>query len=134
MEDLIAAFPGDFFHGKKLILKDRQKSFHGVGRFDLLFEDEFQRNILMELKARPARMEDTDQLVRYRDELVRLGVKNLLMWLVAPQIPRSMREFLDRFGIQYTEIHEVDFCDVAERHQIALDSVPEDREIAMSSS
>ena len=105
MEDLIAAYPADFFADHKLTLKGRQKSFAGVGRFDLLFEDRFQANILMELKARPAKYEDASQVAKYREELERQGEMNILMWLVAPQIPPSVREFLDRFGIEYSEIH-----------------------------
>jgi hypothetical protein len=27
------------------------------------------------------------------------GEQNILMWIVAPQIPNSVREFLDRLGI-----------------------------------
>ena len=69
MEELIAKFPEDFFQRKKLVLKDRRKYFAGVGRFDLLFEDEFQTEILMELKAVQARYEDATQLAKYKDAL-----------------------------------------------------------------
>lgn len=120
MEDLIAEFPSDFFPRKKLVFRGRQKSFGEVGRFDLLFQDEFQTNILIELKARPAKYEDANQLARYRDELVRLGERNVLMWLVAPQIPNSVKEFLERFGIEYSEIHTVEFRRVAERHDVTV--------------
>ena len=44
------------------------------------------------------------------------------MWLVAPQIPNSVREFLDRIGIEYSEIHEAQFRRIAERHGIKLDN------------
>src|SRR5437879_4226021 len=96
MEDLIAGFPKDFFPRKDLVLKDRQKSFAGVGRFDLLFEDEFQSQILMELKAVQARYEDATQLAKYKDELEARGERNIIMWLVAPRIPKTVCEFLDR--------------------------------------
>src|SRR5216683_467067 len=116
MEDLIAQFPDDFFRGHGLILKGRQQSFAEVGRFDLLFVDSFQTNVLMELKARPAKYEDASQLARYKDALQQRGEQNILMWLVAPQIPNSVREFLDRIGIEYSEIHEAQFRKTAERH------------------
>jgi len=122
MEDLIASFPKDFFPRKDLVLKGRQKSFAGVGRFDLLFE--FQTQILMELKAVQARYEDATQLATYKDELERLGEKNLLMWLVAPRIPKAVCDFLDRIGIEYTEIHEAEFRQVAARHGIAFNANP----------
>jgi hypothetical protein len=53
MEDLIAAHVEDFFPRRLFELKGRQGTFAGLGRFDLLFEDQFQNNILMELKAAP---------------------------------------------------------------------------------
>jgi hypothetical protein len=124
MEELIAKFPEEFFPRKKLVLKDRQKSFAGVGRFDLLFEDEFQTEILMELKAVQARYEDATQLANYKDALEGRGEKNLMMWLVAPRIPKAVCEFLDRIGIEYSEIHEPEFRHVAARHGIALDAKP----------
>jgi len=127
MEDLIASYPEDFFPQRNFVLKGRQRSFAGVGRFDLLFEDQFQTNILMELKAVPARYEDATQVAKYKDELTRRGEKNILMWLVAPQIPTSLREFLDRIGIEYSEIHVGEFRRVAARRgvQIASEEQPD---------
>jgi len=74
----------------------------------------------MELKARTAKYEDATQAARYKAELEQRGEKNVLMWLVAPHIPRSVCEFLDRIGIQYSEIHTVEFRNVAQRHGIQL--------------
>ena len=122
MEDLIASFPDDFFPRKHLVLVGRQQSFSGVGRFDLLFEDEFKSTILMELKARTLKYEDATQVARYGDELKRNGCRNIIMWLVAPQIPTSVREFLDDKGIEYTEIHFAEFRRVAERHAFPIQS------------
>ncbi len=116
MEELIARFTEDFFRGAGLQLKGRQQSFAEVGRFDLLFSDPHGTNVLMELKARVAKYEDASQLAKYKDELQHRGVTNILMWLVAPQIPNSVREFLDRIGIEYTEIHEAQFRQAAARH------------------
>jgi hypothetical protein len=134
MEDLIAAYPADFFPNQKLTLKDRQKSFAGVGRFDLLFEDEYQNNILMELKARAAKYEDATQLAKYKDELERQGETNIFMWLVAPQIPNTVREFLARIGIEYSEIHEPTLRRVAARHgaQICSEIAPDPAEVPSS--
>jgi Endonuclease NucS len=115
MEDLIAAHPKDFF-GKEFTLIGRQQSFAGVGRFDLLFKDEFDTNILMELKARVAKYDDASQLGKYKDEMQRQGITAIFMWLVAPHIPQSVREFLDRIGIEYREIHEAEFRRIAQRY------------------
>jgi hypothetical protein len=122
MEDLIASFPDDFFPRKHFALIGRQQSFSGIGRFDLLFEDEFKSTILMELKARTLKYEDATQVARYRDELKRNGCRNIVMWLVAPQIPTSVRDFLDDKGIEYTEIHIPEFRRVAERHAFVIQS------------
>jgi endonuclease NucS-like protein len=122
MEDLIAAYPDDFFPREPLVLVGRQQSLDGVGRFDLLFEDRFKSKILMELKARPLKYEDATQVANYRDELKRNGCKNVWMWLVAPRIPDSVSEFLDDIGIMYTEIHFGEFRRVAERHDSVIKS------------
>jgi hypothetical protein len=122
MEDLIAQFPDEFFSGRGLVLKGRQQSFAEVGRFDLLFVDSYQTSVLMELKARTAKYEDASQLAEYKDALNQSGQRNILMWLVAPQIPDSVRDFLDRIGIEYSEIHEAHFRRVAERHDVKLDA------------
>jgi hypothetical protein len=116
MEDLIAAHAKEFFPRHVLVLKGRQGTFAGVGRFDLLFEDEFQNNILMELKAVPAKLEAAEQLVRYKQALEEKGEGNVIMWLVAPVVPRHLADFLDRFGVEHTEIHEAQFRQVAARH------------------
>jgi hypothetical protein len=122
MEDLIAKYPSDFFPRYQLTLKGRQESFAGIGRFDLLFEDEFQSAILMELKARTAKYEDATQVARYSDELKRQGHKNVIMWVVAPQVPPSVKEFLTDKGIEYSEIHFSEFRRVAERHNDSIQS------------
>ena len=62
MEDLTANYPDDFFLDRGFQLIGRQKSFAGVGRFDLLFVDRFKTNILMELKAISAKYEDALRL------------------------------------------------------------------------
>jgi hypothetical protein len=124
MEELIAAYPEEFLPGHALVLKGRQQSFAGVGRFDLLFSDRYGTNVLMELKAVGARYDNADQLAKYKEALEAQGERNILMWLVAPSIPSAVREFLDRIGIEYSEIHEAQFRRVAERHGV---SIPSDR-------
>jgi hypothetical protein len=119
MEELIALFPDEFFPGRAFVLKGRQNSFAGVGRFDLLFQDQHGTNILVELKARPAKAEDIDQLVKYRDALKDRGEKRVLMCLVAPRIPPTIRELLEDFGIDHAEIHQAQFREVADRHGIS---------------
>ena len=76
----------------------------------------------MELKAVPAKYENATQLARYKDALREKNITNVLMWLVAPSIPRSVRDFLDQIGIEYTEIHEAEFRMVAARNGYAFAS------------
>ncbi len=113
MEDLIANHPDHFFPRHGFILKGRQQSFRGVGRFDLLFTDRYGMDVLMELKAVPAKYDVIDQVARYRDALVDMGSTRIIMWLVAPTIPKSMCEFLSHLGIEYTEIHPSEFSRIA---------------------
>lgn len=120
MEEMIARFPEDFFPGHGFVLTGRQQVFAGIGRFDLMFVDRFQTKVLMELKAVPAKYENATQLATYKDALEARGETGILMWLVAPSVPNSVREFLDRIGIEYTEIHEVAVRRVAERHGAAF--------------
>jgi hypothetical protein len=120
MEELIARFPNDFFPRQQLQLKGRQESLAGVGRFDLVFSDKWGSTILMELKARSLKYEDATQVATYRDELKRNGHKNIVMWLVAVHVPRSVREFLDSLGIEHTEIHVAEFRGIAERHDFPI--------------
>ncbi len=120
MEDLIASYPQEFFPGQGLTLSGRQQSFAGVGRFDLLFKDRFGTNVLMELKAVAAKYENATQLAKYKEALEAQGFRDILMWLVAPSIGSSVREFLDRIGIEYSEIHEVQFRRVAQRYGVQL--------------
>jgi hypothetical protein len=77
MENLIAAYPEEFFPGHSFVLTGRQKVFAGVGRFDLLFTDAHQSNVLMELKAVSARYEDATQVAKYKDALEAQGERNI---------------------------------------------------------
>lgn len=113
MEDLIAEHPDSFFSRNKFTLIGRQGSFSGVGRYDLLFKDEYDYNILMELKAVPAKYQDAHQLAKYKDAFSERGIDKILLWLVATHIPKSVRDFLDNVGIEYTEIHETEFRKIA---------------------
>ena len=139
MEDLIANYPDDFFPDRGFELRGRQRAFAGVGRFDLLFEDRFKTQILMEVKAVTAKYDNATQLAKYKDEMRNRGENHILMWLVAPNVPHSVCEFLDRIGIQYTEIHETEFRRVAERYGISIGSEGQrdegcDREAALKVS
>ncbi len=122
MEDLIASHAEEFFPRRQFLLKGRQGTFSAVGRYDLLFEDGFSNTILMELKAVPAKLDVAEQLVRYKQALENAGQKNIIMWLIAPVVPKHVADFLDRFGVEHTEIHEAEFRQVASRHNYSFAS------------
>ena len=88
----------------------------------------------MELKARTAKYEDASQLAKYKDALEAAGERNILMWLVAPQIPKSVRDFLDGIGIEYTEIHEPEYRNVASRHGYEIKSESEEPPLPVDTS
>jgi hypothetical protein len=116
MEDLVCAYPEEFWQRKELKFVERQHAFPGVGRFDVLFSDRFGNQILMELKAVTARSADADQLVRYQEALSADGHLNIILWLVAPMIPKQTADFLDRYGVEHSQITEAEFRQVAIRH------------------
>jgi transposase len=78
----------------------------------------------MELKAVPAHYEDASQLAKYRDAMEARGDERIIMWLVAPLIPPSVREFLTHIGIEFTEIHECEFMRVANMRGVEIHAKP----------
>jgi hypothetical protein len=66
--------------------------------------------------------------VKYKLALEEKGEKNVIMWLVAPIVPKHVADFLDRFGVEHSEIHEAEFRQIASRHEYSFTSespVPE---------
>jgi RecB family endonuclease NucS len=90
LENLLADHPDDFFPDRQFRLIGRQTSFAGVGRFDLLFEDHAERKWLIELKAVPLKITDTDQLMRYHDEIHESAHSSGLVPCFGPRISRPM--------------------------------------------
>jgi hypothetical protein len=119
MEDLIAKFPDDFdcFHGKGFVLLERQGTLKGFGRFDLLFEDRQHNKVLMELKSGRTEVDEVmNQIDTYRDALVNLGITNILMYVVATEIPKPHRRMLNTAEIECCEISEAEFRRVARKN------------------
>ena len=113
-----------FFRGRGFTLAGRQQSLHGVGRFDLLFADNSARKWLIELKAVPLKITDTDQLLRYYEELQSLHPEDsYIPCFVAPNIPRPVRNYLDGKGLEYQEIHESELQRVARERGVVLQDV-----------
>jgi hypothetical protein len=85
--------------GLKLV--DRQKAIkaHGV-RFDLVFEDQQGRTVILELKRDAIAREDIGQIIQYAGI-----VKDCRVILAAPIIPSSIKKSFERYGIQYLEFN-----------------------------
>jgi len=83
------------------------------GRIDLLFTGPNDESVAMELKARPAKVEDGDQLLRYGDALRRLGKRDVVLWLVATHVPTEVAAVFDCFGIRHTAIQVSEYSRVA---------------------
>ena len=122
MEDLISSYPAEFFPRKELTFVNRQGSFPGVGRYDLLFSDRFENEIVMELKRVPVKASDAEQLVKYQEALIASGHRNVMLWIVAPTIPKQTQDFFDRYGIEHSVIHEAEFRQVAAKHSYTFES------------
>jgi len=93
-----------------------------VCKYDVLFSDRFGNQILMELEAVTAKSGDADQLVRYQQALTASRHRNVILWLVAPMIPKQTAGFLDRYGVEHSQIHEAEFQQVAARHDYSFAS------------
>ena len=120
MEELIARYTSEFFPQYEFGLTGRQGSYPGFGRYDLLFEDSRGFKILMELKARPAKYQDADQLARYYEALQTSGETGMMLWLVATSIHQAVAEYLDRAGIEHSEFHLPQYMRVAEKYGYKL--------------
>ena len=65
MEELMTRCHSGFFRRNQFPLVSREGSVSGVGRSDLLFKGSRGLSILMEVKARPAKYADAEQLAKY---------------------------------------------------------------------
>lgn len=123
LEDILASYPDDFFPDRQFRLIGRQTSLDGVGRFDLLFEDRAGRKWLIELKAVALKITDTDQLMRYYEELhQRAPRESFIPCFVAPDVPPHVKGYLDGKGIEYREFRVAEFRRVASEHGLELTS------------
>lgn len=122
MEDLLWKYPDDFFprHGFKPVA--RQFTLSGAGRLDISFRDSNERLWVIEVKAVPLRIADADQVDRYARKLRETHSEiALIPAVVAPVINSTVRETLDRWGIEHFEIGEATF------RRAALEKRPRDR-------
>lgn len=100
-EEIICKYPELVEEG--LVLKDRQLTLYGR-RIDILFEDKFGRELIIELKVGPIKDEHIGQLLSY--EGMRLSGENpdVRVMLIGNRVPPNIQRSLDHHGIAWKEI------------------------------
>lgn len=86
-----------------LELKGRQVTMYGR-RMDLLFEDAFQRKLIVELKVGPIKDQHIGQVLSYEGMLLSADDPSIRVMLVGNRVPPNLRRSLDHHGIAWKEI------------------------------
>jgi hypothetical protein len=114
MEQLIALFPEEFIEsGLKLI--GRQGNLGGI-RYDLLFEDGNKGKLLVEIQRGTLTRDKVAQILEYYFQLKKIDERPIDLMVIANNISNHKREILEFYGIEYREISERKFREVAEKN------------------
>ncbi len=100
-EDIICKYPELVENG--LTLKGRQITLYGR-RIDILFEDKYNRKLIIELKAGPIKDEHIGQILSYEGMLLTADDPTLRIMLVGTRVPPNLQKSLDHHGIAWKEI------------------------------
>jgi len=100
-ETILAKYPDLIENG--LEIKGRQVSMYGR-RMDLLFEDAFQRKLIIELKAGPIKDQHIGQVLSYEGMLLSPDDPSIRVMLIGNKVPHNIRRALDHHGIAWKEI------------------------------
>ena len=100
-EAILAKYPELIEDG--LHLKGRQVSMYGR-RMDLLFEDAFRRNLIVELKVGPIKDKDMGQVLSYEGMLLSADDPTIRVMLIGNRVPPNIQRALDHHGIAWKEI------------------------------
>lgn len=104
-ENVLAKYPELIEDG--LRLTGRQIVVDGR-RLDLLFEDQLNRRMVVELKWGPIKDQDIGQIMSYEGSLISTGKPDLRVMLIGTRVPPNMRRVLDHHGIAWKEIQHAD--------------------------
>ncbi len=117
IENLIAMYPEEFFpkSGFKLI---GQQEMLGKCRADLIFEDKYDRKIIVEVKRGILTREASGQILEYYGLLKeQIGDdKTIELILCANIIPQEKRTFLERVGIECKELGLVFIQEISKKY------------------
>jgi len=100
-ESILAKYPDIIEDG--LILIGRQKTIYGR-RMDLLFEDRFKRQLIVELKAGPIKDEHIGQILSYEGMLLSADNPDIRVMLIGIRVPPNIKKSLDHHGVAWKEI------------------------------
>lgn len=100
-EDIIAKYPELIEEG--LIIKGRQITLYGR-RMDLLFEDRFKRQLIVEMKRGPIKDEHIGQVMSYEGMLLSADDPTIRIMLIGNRVPPNIQRTLDHHGIAWREI------------------------------
>ena len=100
-EDILCKYPELIEDG--LIFKGRQIIKFGR-RIDILFEDKFKRELLVELKSGPIKDEHIGQILSYEGMLLSADDPTIRIMLIGTRVPPNLQKSLDHHGIIWKEI------------------------------
>jgi hypothetical protein len=112
MEDLLWRYPDKFL--REPLNQFRRQPRSAVGRADLVFEDRLERLLVVEIKRGQLQRGAIDQVHDYFGMMKHeFPNKSVEMMVIAQSIPSERKVALDRYNIEYREIPEKRFRDVA---------------------
>ena len=100
-EDILCKYPELIEDG--LVFKGRQIIKFGR-RIDILFEDKFKRELLVELKSGPIKDEHIGQILSYEGMLLSADDPTIRIMLIGTRVPPNLQKSLDHHGIIWKEI------------------------------
>ena len=100
-ETVLAKYPELIEDG--LELRGRQVTMYGR-RIDLLFQDVFQRKLLVELKVGPIKDQHIGQIMSYEGMLLSADDPTIRVMLIGNRVPPNLRRSLDHHGIAWKDI------------------------------
>lgn len=100
-ETILAKYPELIENG--LEMTGRQVSMYGR-RMDLLFDDAFQRKLIIELKVGPIKDQHMGQVLSYEGMLLSADDPTIRVMLIGNRVPPNIRKALDHHGIAWKEI------------------------------
>ncbi len=122
MERLIRDYPQEFFD-EPLKLVSSQEAFPS-GITDLIFEDRQGQLLVVELKRGILQREHVAQLIDYLGDVeARYSDRGVELMVLANVIPPQRRTKLERLGVNFKEIPEIKFREVAKKYSISLSEV-----------